>query len=159
MKKFIKSARFTLGAVYFFMFALAVMTVALPWLVIWYVETMHRPQDLATVVMVTCYPCVPLAAIALVSARRLLKRIIAGTLFDDENSKEIRNIALCCFAAGVIMLVAGGFYMPFYIAGAAALTCTLALKVTMDLLIEAQSALKNKDTKEEESAEPAAEEK
>ncbi len=152
MKKFIKSAKFTLYAVYFFMLLLAVMAVTLPWLVIWYVETMHRPQDLATVVMLTCYPCTPLAAFALISARRLLKKIIAGEVFILENVKHLRNISLCCLLASAIMLIAGSFYMPFYIAGAAAFACTLTMKLSMDVINAAIAVPENIEKNEEETA-------
>ncbi len=149
MQKFVKTAKFTLCAVYFAMLVLVVMTVSLPCLVIWYVETMHRPQDLATVVMITCYPCVPLAAIALNSAKKLLKRIIAGELFVEENAKALKTVSVCCLIAGLIMLIAGTSYMPFYIAGSSALACTLAFKITLDIFNEGLKA-HSKKLKEEE---------
>lgn len=130
------------------MFLLVVMAVSLPWLVIWYVETKGRPSDLATVVMVTCYPCAPFAAWALLSARKLLKNIINGNVFSDKNAVLLKHICLCCFFAGLIMLVAGFFYMPFYIASGSALTCALVMKLACDVT---NAALENdKNTKEME---------
>lgn len=144
-----RCAKFTLFAVYLFMLILVVMAVALPWLVIWYVETKGRPSDLATVVMVTCYPCAPFAAWALISARRLLKNIINGNVFSDKNATLLRHICLCCLFAGFIMLVAGFFYMPFYIAGGSALTCALVMKLACDIMNAALE--KNEGTQKEEA--------
>lgn len=137
MFKYRKCAKFTLCIVYFFILLLAALAVALPFLVTWYVETKGRPADLATVVMVTCYPCTPLAAIALLSARKLLKNILGGEILCQSNISLVRRICLACFFAGIIMLVAGFFYMPFYIASAAALVCALVLKIVCDLATEA----------------------
>ena len=146
MLSYIKTAKFTLWIVYLFMALLAVAAVSLPWLVIWYVETMGRSPDLATVVMLTCYPCVPFAVMALLSARKLLKCILDGRYRCPQTVTLIHRICLCCLFAGLIMFAAGFFYMPFFIAGTAALSCSLLLRLTADLF---KTMLKSEPTKEE----------
>lgn len=100
-----------------FLCILAIFTIALPWAVTWYVETMGRSQSLPTTVMVTCYPCVPFAAASLVNLKRILKSVLNGELINSENINYLFNIAVCCLIISVITLIAGGFYLPFYIVG------------------------------------------
>ncbi len=102
-----------------FLFLLAVCTVALPWMVTWYVETMGRSQKLPTVIMVTCYPCVPFAGMVLLSLRRLIKNIIKGELFTRDSVKSFERISLFCLVIAAITVVAGNFYLPFFIVGVA----------------------------------------
>ena len=58
--------------------ALIVCTVALPWLVTWYVEIKGWSQTLPAIIMVTCYPCVPFAAGILLYLRRNYRDIISN---------------------------------------------------------------------------------
>jgi len=134
MKDCKSSVRFTLLITYFLMIVLLTLCIALPFLVIWYVEKMHRPEDLATVVMLTCYPCAPLAAIALISLRNFLKNILKDDIACENNPKNLKRLSLCCFLAGIIMLVAGFFYMPFFISGASAMFCSIVVKAGCDAL-------------------------
>ncbi len=100
-----------------FIIILAVFTVALPWMVTWYVETMGRSASLASTIMVTCYPCVPFAVGALVFLRKLLKNLIVKIDFGSGNLKLLRNLAYCCIVISAITLIAGKFYLPFFIVG------------------------------------------
>ena len=127
-------ARLTLVFTYICMAVFVAAVAFLPMMVTWYVETMGRSQSLATTVMLTCYPCSPFAAIALLSVRLVLKNIIAGNVFDLKNFIRMRRVTWCCLIAGLIMLFAGYFYMPFYIAGAAAVFCSLMSKVFADII-------------------------
>lgn len=83
---------------------LIIITVFLPFGISWYVETMHRSQTLPATVMVTCYPCAPFVGIALFMLRRILIRAYDGVFFTGANS-------------AVITLIAGRYYLPFYIVG------------------------------------------
>lgn len=96
---------------------LIIITVFLPFGISWYVETMHRSQTLPATVMVTCYPCAPFVGIALFMLRRILIRAYDGVFFTDANSKDIRVISVCCAVIAVITLIAGRYYLPFYIVG------------------------------------------
>lgn len=139
-------ARLTLVFTYICIVLFVLAVIFLPMMVTWYVETMGRSSALATTVMLTCYPCSPFAALALLSVRLVLKNIIAGNTFCLKNFIRMRRVAFCCLAAGIIMLFAGYFYMPFYIAGAAAIFCSLMSKVFADII---KIGIPEKDDKEE----------
>ena len=118
-------ARAGLICSYIAMGLLLVAIIFLPFLVTWYVETKGRSQSLATTVMLTCYPLSPFAAVALYSLSRVMKNIISGNFFCRKNIIWMRRISYCCFIAAAGMIFAGFFYMPFFIAGAAAGFCGL----------------------------------
>lgn len=147
MRDYKFNAKILLHITHLFMLILASMTVTLPFLVTWYVETMGRSPDLATVVMVTCYPCVPLGFITLVSMQKLLKSLANGNPRDPQNLTCLSKIAICCLVAGVVMFIAGFFYMPFFIAGAAAVTCSL-FSAAMHNMLEAFDVCKDCDDEE-----------
>lgn len=100
-----------------FICALVILTVLLPFGVSWYVETMHRSQTLPATIMITCYPCAPFLGILLFMLRRVLKRIIKGDIFINENSHDLKIITCCCIVIALITLIAGRYYIPFYIVG------------------------------------------
>ena len=102
-----------------FLVILLFFTLTLPWLVTWYVETMNRSATLAATVMVTCYPCVPFATACLLLTRRLLKNAMAKKLFSENSILCLRRLSACCIVISVITLIAGKFYLPFLIVGAA----------------------------------------
>lgn len=134
MKKQNYGARLSLIFTYICVVLLAVAIIALPFLVTWYTETMGRSASLATTIMLTCYPCAPLAAIALLSLRLVLKAIVSGDPFSGKNYIRMRRVSVCCLIAALIMLFAGNFYMPFYIAGGASIFCALLSKVFTDIM-------------------------
>lgn len=112
-----KSLKLSLVLTDIFMIVLIIFTVFLPFGVSWYVEVMHRPQTLPATIMVTCYPCAPFVAVSLLSLRKILKNAINGSIFTDENSKHLRNISICCLIISIITIIAGRYYLPFYIVG------------------------------------------
>ena len=135
MSNYKKSAKISLVITYVCMVLLVVLTIGLPYGISWYVEVKGRSADLAATVMLTCYPCVPFAAVALFSLRRFLKNLIKDTLFKGRNLRDLIYISLCCVCSGIIMLIAGIFYMPFYISGGAAMFCALIVKVIYDAML------------------------
>lgn len=100
-----------------FICALIIVAILLPLGVSWYVEVMHRSQSLPATIMVTCYPCAPILGIALVQLRKIIKRISADNIFCSDNSLGFKIIAACCLVIAVITLIAGRFYLPFYVVG------------------------------------------
>ena len=100
-----------------FICALIIVAILLPLGVSWYVEVMHRSQSLPATIMGTCYPCAPILGIALVQLRKIIKRISADNIFCSDNSLGFKIIAACCLVIAVITLIAGRFYLPFYIVG------------------------------------------
>ncbi|MBR7133493.1 MAG: DUF2975 domain-containing protein [Clostridia bacterium] len=97
---------------------LIVFTVALPFMVTWYVETMRRSASLAATILVTCYPCVPFVAAILVFLKKLLKNAASDRLFSVDSQTYLKRIAVCSIIIAAITFVAGKFYLPFLIVGA-----------------------------------------
>ena len=130
-----KSAKISLVITYIFMFLLAVLTVGLPYGISWYVEVRGRSADLAATVMLTCYPCSPFAIYTLFALRKFISNIIKEDIFNKRNFTYLKGVTISCAAAGVIMLIAGIFYMPFYIGGSAALFCSLITMICKNILL------------------------
>ncbi len=114
----IKSIKISIIVTNIFIALLCVFVVGLPWMVTWYVEEMGRSTTLAATVLITCYPCAPFVGAILVFLRKLLKRVLTKGLLNEENFALIKKIVICCIIVAAITLVAGIFYMPFYLVGA-----------------------------------------
>ena len=110
-----KALKTTLIITYIFIVFLIFLAIALPWLVTWYVETMGRKQTLPTIIMLTCYPCVPFAFLTLVNLRKIILNMLKEKVFVNENSKAFKKISVYCMCISVITFVAGFFYLPFFI--------------------------------------------
>ena len=117
MPKAQKALRLCLILSDIFICALVVMAILLPFGVSWYVEVKHRSQSLPATIMVTCYPCAPILGIALFQLRKIFKRIRKDNIFCADNSLGFKIISACCLTISVITLIAGRFYLPFYIVG------------------------------------------
>lgn len=98
-------------------FLLMLFVFFLPYAITWYAEVMGRGPKLATTVMVTCYPCVPFGWTILISMRRFLKQVLKGNLFTQFSVDKLKIICICCIVIAAITVVAGNFYMPFFIVG------------------------------------------
>lgn len=101
-----------------FLIVLIAFAVMLPWLVTWYVQLAGRHESLATTMMVTCYPCAPFTSIVLLTLRKLLKNIDIKNFNKAENSKLLKYMSISCLIIAVITLIAGRYYLPFYIVAA-----------------------------------------
>jgi len=142
-----KSVNLTLFITYLFMIALVVLTFTIPYIATWYVETMHRSEELPTFVMVTYYPCVPFCAITLWSLRRFLKNIKEGFVFTDVNRRQVRVVSICSMIVALITFVGGFYYNPFYIVSAAAAFFFLNARIVGNLIETV--ILKEKEESEE----------
>jgi len=142
-----KSVNLTLFITYLFMIALVVLTFTIPYIATWYVETMHRSEDLPTFVMVTYYPCVPFCAITLWSLRRFLKNIKEGFVFTDVNRRQVRVVSICSMIVALITFVGGFYYNTFYIVIAAAAFFFLNARIVGNLIETV--ILKEKEESEE----------
>ena len=110
-----------------FIAVLIAFAVMLPWLVTWYVKIAQRHESLATTMMVTCYPCAPFTAVILLTLRKLLKNISVKNFNKTENSKLLKYMSISCVIVAVITLIAGRFYLPFYIVAATFLFLALII--------------------------------
>lgn len=113
-----KSLKAAIILTYIFMAILVVLVIALPMLVTWYVEIRGKSASLPTTMMVTCYPCAPFTGISLFCLRKLLKNAINDELFSLSSIRCLKYIAVSCAVITVITLIAGRYYLPFYIVGA-----------------------------------------
>jgi len=113
-----KSLKTALIITYIFFFILIALAIALPVLVTWYVEFKGRSASLPTTILVTCYPCVPFTGASLIFLKNLIKNAQKNETFSQGSIRCLKNISACFFIIAVITLVAGRYYMPFYIVGA-----------------------------------------
>ncbi len=100
-----------------FFVILIILAIALPFLVTWYVEYKGRSESLFTTILVTCYPCVPFVGASLLFLRRLIKNARNDQTFSQSSIRCLKDISACFFIIALITLVAGRFYLPFYIVG------------------------------------------
>lgn len=110
-----KSLKFCLILTDIFICVLIIVAALLPFGVSWYVEVKHRSQTLASTIMVTCYPCAPFLGFALLKLRKILKAVLSGGFPSDRVSHDFRVICYCCLIIALITLIAGRYYLPFYI--------------------------------------------
>ena len=118
-----------------FLVALVLVAVFLPFLITWYVEYAGRLESLATTVMVTCYPCAPFTGMTLFYLRKLLKNIEKGETGNPDNKKLLKYMSLCCVIIALITLVAGRFYLPFFLVAGTFLFLALMIFVFRNIFI------------------------
>lgn len=135
MNNYKSFAKLTYIIIHIFILVLFVLVAILPFGIQWYAEVKNRSSELATVVMLTCYPCSPFAIYALFALRKFIKNIISGDIHAPKNYSCLTGVTVCCLVAGVIMAVAGIFYMPFYIGGGSALFCSLITMICKNILL------------------------
>ncbi len=145
-----KSVKVSLILTYVLMVSLAILVFTVPFIIIWYVEIRNRPEylpSLSAVIMLTFYPCVPIAFLILFKFRNLLKNFLNDEVFTFTNVSNLYTISLCMIIITAILLISGYFYMPFWVASAATAICSLTLHIMKNII---QSGCPDKITKSEE---------
>lgn len=127
--------KFSIMLTEIFILLLIILTIALPFLVTWYVEYTGRLESLATTIMVTCYPCAPFTGLALFYLRRVLKKIDKGDYANPKNVKHLKYMAICCIIISAITLIAGRFYLPFFLVAGTFLFVALLIFVFRNIFI------------------------
>lgn len=120
-----------------FLCLLVLVALSLPFLVTWYVEYTGRLESLATTIMVTCYPCAPFTGLALFYLRKVLKNVQKGEYSNPENVKNLKYMSLCCIMVALITLIAGRFYLPFFLVAGTFLFLALLIFVFRNIFINA----------------------
>lgn len=133
MRDYKKSVKLTYIIINISILVLFLLAVTLPWAITWYVEVKHRNPNLPTVVMLTCYPCLPFAAVALFSLRKLLKNILNGLVFGDSNLSCCKKVSVCAAVGGFITFIAGFYYLPFFVVSIASFGCAIIVKAIKDV--------------------------
>lgn len=136
MKK-ANSIKFSLMLTDIFLCLLVLVALSLPFLVTWYVEYTGRLESLATTIMVTCYPCAPFTGLALFYLRKVLKNVQKGEYSNPENVKSLKYMSLCCIMVALITLIAGRFYLPFFLVAGTFLFLALLIFVFRNIFINA----------------------
>jgi hypothetical protein len=129
------SIKFSLMLTDIFLCLLVLVAVSLPFLVTWYVEYTGRLEKLATTIMVTCYPCAPFIWLTLFYLRKVLTSIPKGELSHPDNSKYLKYMSICCIIVALITLVAGRFYLPFFLVAGTFLFLALLIYVFRNIFI------------------------
>jgi hypothetical protein len=119
-----------------FIFLIGIVAVFLPLLVTLYVEKTGRLEILATTIMITCYPCAPFTVLSLWYLRKVLKNFLAKNYLAPENEKYLKYMAFCCMIISLITVVAGRFYLPFFLVAATFLFLSLLIFVFRSILVE-----------------------
>ncbi len=132
-----QSIKFSIMLTEIFIVLLVTLAAALPFLVTWYVNYFGRHESLATTIMVTCYPCAPFVGLALFYLRRLLKKIDKGNFNDPNNAKCLKYIVICCIIIAGITLVAGRFYIPFFLVAGMFLFLALIVLAFRNIFLKA----------------------
>ena len=82
--------------------------------------------------------CVPAAGL-LISLHLLLRRIISGDVFVNENTACLRYMSWCCYSGAVICLVSALYYLPWVTIGIAAAFMGLVMRVIKNVFAKAIS--------------------
>ena len=121
-----------------FMILIFILAVVLPMLVTWYVERTQRLENLATTIMVTCYPCAPFTILSLWYLRKVLNNIVNKDFLSNDSIKCLKYMSICCIMISVITIIAGRYYLPFFIVAATFLFLSMIIFVFRNILIELQ---------------------
>ena len=114
----VKSIKISIAVTGLFILLLGAFIIGLPWMVTWYVEKMGRSQTLAATVLISCYICAPFVGSALFFLRKLLKNVLKIGLLNEMNFMLLKKITVCCIIISFVTLIAGNFYMPFFLVSA-----------------------------------------
>jgi len=134
MKK-VNTIKFSLFLTDLFLVLLVLVAFFLPFLVTWYVEYAGRLESLATTIMVTCYPCAPFTGLILFYLRKVLKNIEKKDDKNPDNKKYLKYMSFCCIIVAIITLIAGVFYLPFFLVAGTFLFLALLIFVFRNIFI------------------------
>lgn len=118
-----------------FIILLIILAALLPFLTTWYVEHFTRHENLATTIMAACYPCAPFVGLTLFYLRRVLKKIDKGDYKNPDNTKHLKYMAISCIIVAGITLVAGRFYLPFFLVAGTFLFLALIIFVFRNIFM------------------------
>lgn len=120
------------------MVLLAVIVVAAPWIIRWFVG-FSRAELMGTepFFLTTIYSGFVPASYLLYSLLRLLTRIEKEQVFINENVERLRRISWTCFVGAGISLVSTLYYFPWVFLAAAATFMGLIVRVVKNVVAKA----------------------
>ncbi len=143
-----KYAKITLAFTYISLVLLFLFAIFLPFLVSWYVETKGRDASLPTTLLLVTYPAIPFVAAIILSLRKILKNILQGLIFGDENVKMLSVISVCSLLLAVVFIFFGHRYLPYYVAGilmAGISLIVFTFRTMFDCCLQLKRERENKD--------------
>lgn len=112
MEKSLLSTRITLWVNRLIGLIVAALVPTLPLLLNWYCNFRNLSQEEYLAILIGFYCCTVLVAIALWNLDKLLRNIIARSVFTLENVKCISRVRWCCGGVSLICLPAAFIYYP-----------------------------------------------
>lgn len=129
------SAKLTRVITWFFFVLLAALMVFANLLLSWFFGPART--DTIIKILVTFYTCCPAAWCALFCIDRLLRNIINKEVFIKKNVSYMRVLSWCCAFVALACLIAGFFYVPFFIFSLGAAFMMLILRVLKNVMAAA----------------------
>lgn len=131
-----KSTKLTLYITYAFMTLLAVlMAVAIPG-ARWFFGEIVRESTIR-IILTAFYVCCPAAWLALIFIMKILKNILAETVFTNDTVSFLRYLSWCCGFVAIACAVCGLFYMPLFIFALGGAFMMLILRVLKNVMAKA----------------------
>lgn len=103
----------------------------------WYVSWRGINPLLKTMIPVAYYLCTVPALVALICLGRLLHNIKKAYIFQNENSRLMGIVSICCIAVAIITAIATYWYLPFIFVTAAMLFIFLIVRIIRGCFIAA----------------------
>ncbi len=134
MKTKLKSARATLWAIRTVGLILAILLFAMPELLRLYAEYRFLDPRAFRAVLVAFYCCAAVTGVALLRMDRLIRNILKGQVFIQDNVALIRQVRWCCCCVSLICVPAAVLYAPLLFVVVIMGFLCLAVSVTADVM-------------------------
>lgn len=117
-----------------------------PWLFGIFIKTVGPYLDnKLTLFLITVYTSAVFVAVALYNLHCLLNNIRKNIVFEKCNVKCLRHLSWCCLAAGMIYLLSGFYFAPFWVLAVMALFMSLILRVIKNVFAQAAELKEEND--------------
>lgn len=107
------------------------------WLVGFFLQLRNMNWQLGVVILAAVYLCSVFAWIVLFRLWKLLGNIKAGRVFIPENIRHMRTVSWCCAAVALVCLLAGLWYLPFFVVAMAAAFMALIVRIVKNAFHQA----------------------
>lgn len=131
------SIKLSLSCIYLFAVLLALVNVFAPSITEWYAAWRHMREQTVLYMRITIYTASIFGWACLWALWRLLRNIKAELVFTTENVRLLRIISWCCALAGIIFLISGSYYPPFFLIAVAAGFMMLIVRVVKNVFQQA----------------------
>ena len=140
-----KSTRFTFWCNRLVALTVILLCFALKDLLSWYHSFRSLSWQASAAIFVGYYLCVPPVLWALWSMEKLLKNILGGQVFVEENVCRIRSLRWCCAGVSLVSLAAGILYPPLLFLAIIMAFLALTVSVVKNVMAAAVEIRKEND--------------